>query len=215
MFADGKYDKQFIKNFSSLAIKLSKVAPLAIVVGGGSLAKKYCEQQRAKGVNDFFADRAAIRATVENAKTLAKALGAGAKVADSFDDAFLALKKGKIAVGHGLLEGITTDTVSVLLAERLNAARVVNVSKVEAVYDSDPAKNPNAKRFDSMTHAELVALATKQDARNARTNFPFDLIACKIAARSNIPVHFVDGRKLGEVERAVRGLAHKGTVVKN
>ncbi len=215
MFSDGEYDQEFIKNFAALALSLSKQAPIAIVVGGGSLAKKYCERERAGGKGEFFADRAAIKATVENARVLAKAIGANASVADSFDSAQAAVEKGMIPVGHGILEGITTDTVSVLLAERIGAKTVVNVSRVEAVYDSDPEKNPKAKRFDSMAHKELVALASASDARNARTNFPFDSIAAKIAARSNITIYFVDGRKLEEVEKAVLGKPHKGTAVKD
>lgn len=207
------YDEKFLANFAALILKLSKQVPLAIVVGGGNLAKKYCLQARAKGHNDFFADREAIIATVENCRKVVQAIGSSAKIADSFDEFQNALDAGKIPVGHGMLEGITTDTVSMLAAERINARTVVNASKVDGLYDADPAKNPNAKRYNRLTHNQLVSLAVQGDQRSARTNFPFDLIACKLSARSNTAILFVDGKKLDEVEKAVLGQKYDGTVV--
>ncbi|MFH0835070.1 MAG: hypothetical protein V1881_01880, partial [Candidatus Micrarchaeota archaeon] len=62
------------------------------------------------------------------------------------------------------------------------------------------------------THSQLIALATKFDERKARTNFPFDLIACKLAARSKIRVDFADGRELKDVRLALAGKTTGTTV---
>ncbi len=169
------------------------------------------------GGNDFYADKLAIDGTRLNALFLISALGKSAypKVITDLDDAFHAIEEHLIPVGGGLIEGFTTDTVSVLTAERLKASKVINVSNIDAVYDADPKIHPKAKRFTTMTHKQLIDLANASDTRTARTNFVFDLIACKLAARSNIEVHFVGGRDLEQVENAIAGKTHKGTVVRS
>jgi uridylate kinase len=131
------------------------------------------------------------------------------------DQAFNALRNNLIPLSGGMLEGLTTDAISVLLAERLEASHVVNISNVDAVYSADPKVDPKAKRFTEMTHAELVDLAAKGDSRKARTNFVFDLVATKIAARSNIEIHFVAGKNLDGVKAAILRQKHAGTVVRD
>lgn len=207
-----KYVRDFIRTL--LPIHESGL-PVAVVVGGGRIAGEYTRAVRELGGNEFYADKLAIDGTRLNALFLIAGLGERAypKVITDLDDAYHAMEEGLIPVGGGLIEGFTTDTVSVLFAERLKARRVVNISSVDYVYDSDPRANPKARRFESMTHQQLVDLANESDSRKARTNFVFDLIACKLAARSNIEVHFVGGKDLAEVKKAIEGRAHKGTVV--
>ena len=190
------------------------VAPMlkgkAVVVGGGILAKKYAEKARKETKNEFFADRAAIRATRINAAVVAAELGE--KVCLSFDDAAFVASRGGTPVMGGMLEGLTTDAVSVLLAERLGAKRIVNLSKVAGIYDKDPSKK-GARLFKKLAYAQLITLANKFDERKARTNFPFDLVACKLAARSKIRVDFADGRELAAVRSALSG-KKAGTTVR-
>ncbi|MFQ5406581.1 MAG: UMP kinase [Candidatus Micrarchaeia archaeon] len=210
-----EYDEKFLKELTSTIKEASTQVKLAIVVGGGALAKTYCEQQRKNGKNEFFADRAAITATIENAQKLAKTLGDNATIANSFDEASQAIENNKIALLHGMLEGITTDTVAVLTAERLDAQALVNASNINAIYDSDPNKNPKAKKFNSMTHKQLIKLAFENDDRTARTNFPFDLVASKLAARENLEIRFVNGNKAANIKKAILNQKFEGTLVKN
>ncbi len=65
-----------------------------------------------------------------------------------------------------------------------------------------------------MSYDELIALAASSDKRKAGTNFVFDLLACKLISRSNIETHFVSGKSLKDVEAAIEGKKHSGTVVK-
>jgi uridylate kinase len=219
LYKDGtlEVDVGYLKRFCALVRKLhAEGEKLVIVVGGGALAKKYASQARDKTHSEFFADRSAIKATRENAQIVIGELGsvAHAIVCLSPDDCALALKAGKVAVSGGFLEGITTDACSVIVAERTGAKHVLNVSAVDGVFDSDPRKNPEAKHFATMTHAKLLDIAVRDDDRKARAHFIFDLVACKLAARSNIVLHFVGGANLAEVEKALRNEPHGGTVVK-
>lgn len=213
---DGSINTGYVKEFCSLASRLKKQgAKLCVVVGGGATAKEYANAMRELTGSEFYADRLGIDASRLNAKLVVATLGDDAfpKVIKDIDDTFHAFRENLVPVGAGLLEGITTDAVSTLLAERLHATHLVNVSNIDAIYDSDPKKNAHAKKLSKMTHGELVALATRDDSRKARTNFVFDVIATKIAARSNITLHFVSGKNLEEVEKAIIGKPHGGTIV--
>ncbi len=114
----------------------------------------------------------------------------------------------------GTIPGITTDTDAALLAEALHAKKLVNMSNVDAIYDSNPKTNPNAKKYSKLFYTDLVSLAARGDSRRAGENFVFDLVASKIIARSGIEAHFVNGRNLDEVKKAIEGKTHSGTVVK-
>jgi uridylate kinase len=50
----------------------------------------------------------------------------------------------------------TTDTTAVLRAAEIGAEAVLKATNVDGVYDDDPKKNPNAKRFDRLTHSQAI-----------------------------------------------------------
>ncbi|OIO25909.1 hypothetical protein COX85_03110 [Candidatus Micrarchaeota archaeon CG_4_10_14_0_2_um_filter_55_9] len=193
-----------------------RVAPIlrghAIVVGGGRLAAKYVGEAHARGENFFWCDREGIRATYENAEHLASKISG--VVCRSIDECLAAMERGENPVMGGLLEGVTTDADAVLLAEALGEGRLVNASRVEALYDRHPNEE-GAKRLERLTHDELVDLAFKSDKRESRTNFPFDVFASMIARRAKISIDFVDGRDSEQLKAALNGKKHNGTVVTN
>ncbi|MEW6035607.1 MAG: UMP kinase [Candidatus Micrarchaeota archaeon] len=213
---DGKPDLAFLRAISAL-IKKSRNS-FGILCGGGTVARLYANAARELGAGEYEADSIAIRSTRQNAHLFLTALrGAGIdvyeRVVEDFELAKEPSRECKAVVMGGTIPGITTDTDSVLLAEAIGARRLVNVSNVDAIYDSDPRKNPAAKRFQRMSYDELIALASSSDKRMAGTNFVFDLLACKLIARSKIETHFVSFRKMDDLEAAVEGKKHSGTVV--
>jgi uridylate kinase len=187
-----------------------------IVVGGGPPARTYANAARKLGASEFDADSIAIMSTKQNAKLLISALGelAPSDVIHDFEEAREAAKAYKVVVMGGTIPGITTDTDSVLLAEAIGAKRLVNVSNVSGIYDSDPAKNKKAKKYDLLSYDQLISLAISADKRTAGTHFVFDLLACKLIARSSIETHFVDWKNTKEISAAIDGKKHKGTIVK-
>jgi uridylate kinase len=213
---DGKPDLAFLRAFSAL-IKKSKNS-FGILCGGGTVARLYANAARELGASEYEADSIAIRSTRQNAALLVAALKSAGidvhgRVIDDFEFAKEPARVNKVVVMGGTIPGITTDTDSVLLAEAVGAKRLVNVSNVDAIYDSDPRKNPNAKRYVKMGYEELIALASQGDKRMAGTNFVFDLLACKLIARSKIETHFVSYKRMGDLEAAIEGKKHGGTVV--
>ena len=51
----------------------------------------------------------------------------------------------------------TTDTAAALRASEMNCTMLMKGTKVDGVYDSDPAKNPAAKRFDRLSYHQVLA----------------------------------------------------------
>ncbi len=210
----GTPDTEFVAKFADMIRKAK--CNVGIVVGGGTAARAYAQAARKLGANEFEADEIAIMSTRQNAALLIAALEGDAypNVIYDFDTARDAALGSRIVVMGGTIPGITTDTDAALLAEALHAARLVNMSNVDAIYDSNPKTNPNAKRYSKLSYADLISLAMRSDSRKAGENFIFDSVACKLIARSKIEAHFVNGKNLEEVKKAIEGKAHSGTVVK-
>jgi uridylate kinase len=189
---------------------------IGIVVGGGKVARDYVKAASKFSKNSFWLDSLAVAATRLNASLVARVFeeDAAPKVFRKFEDAAAASNGSRIVVMGGTIPGITTDTDSVLLAEAMGAKRLINLSVVDGVYDSNPRENKNAKKFSTLTHTELIALASNSDKREPGTNFVFDVVACKLAARSKLELHFVGSRNLNELPAALKGAKHSGTIVK-
>lgn len=211
---DGIPDIETIRKLVKMILQSNH--EFGIVTGGGKIARVYAQAARELGANEFEADEVAVMTTRQNAKLMITAFGETCypKVISDFEDAGQALSEKKIIIMGGTIPGITTDTDAVLLAEKIHATRLVNISNVEAIYDSNPKQNPNAKRFEKMGYEELITLANKSDTRQAGTNFVFDILACKLAARSKLELHFVSGKRLDDLKNAIEGKKHSGTIVK-
>ncbi|VVC72288.1 Uridylate kinase [uncultured archaeon] len=213
----GKVDVAFLKKLAKLITGLSKDYQFAIICGGGQPAREYAAAVRNLGGNEFLADEAAIMMTRANAFIAASSIGEFAYpgVMETFNSAAeaVAVASRRVVVMGGTIPGFTTDADAALLAEKINAKRLVNLSNIDGIYNMPPSR-PGAKKFAKMTHSELVRLANEYDMRKAGTNFVFDNIACKIIARSKMETHFVYGKDLKQVEAAINGTNHEGTVVK-
>ncbi|NYZ77168.1 UMP kinase [Candidatus Micrarchaeota archaeon] len=211
---EGKPDIEFLRKMAKM-LKESK-HEFGIVTGGGSIARAYANAARELGAGEYDADSIAIVSTKQNAHIVIAALGGAAhpNVPATFEQARTAFDGHKAVVMGGTIPGITTDSDSALLAEAIGAKRLVNISNVEGIFDSDPRKNPNAKKFATLSYDQLIALAAESDKRTAGTHFVFDMLACKLIARSKIETHFVSCRNMKDIAEAIEGKKHGGTVVR-
>ncbi len=211
---EGEPDIKFLTNIAKI-LKKSR-HQFGIVTGGGRTARAYASAARKLGAGEYNADAAAILATKQNAHMVIAALGDAAypNVPETFEDARTHLGKYKVVVMGGTIPGITTDSDSSLLAEAVGAGRLINISNVDAIYEKDPKKQPNSKKFKQLTYDQLISLATESDKRTAGTHFVFDLLACKLIARSKIETHFVSCKDMRDIANAIEGKKHAGTVVR-
>ncbi len=141
---------------------------IAIVVGGGNFWRG-----RSSGKMDRTrADHMGMLATVINSLALADALeqlGATVrvqtgiemiKVAEPYirNKAVRHMEKGRIVV-FGCGTGnpfFSTDTGAALRAAEIDADVIFKATNVDGVYDSDPKKNPNAKKYDKLSYLEVL-----------------------------------------------------------
>ncbi len=190
---------------------------IGLVVGGGNIFRGI--SGAAKGMDRASADQMGMLATVLNALALQDALKRVnvpvrvlsaieiGRVAEPFirARALKHLEKGRVvifAAGTGN-PFFTTDTAAALRALEINAQVLFKATKVDGIYDSDPEKNPNAKKFDSLTYEEVIK----------RQLAFMDTAAISLAMNARLPVIVFNMKIKGNIKRAVLGEA-VGSIVK-
>ena len=209
--------KQFTpENFKKYADVLKKLKnkghKLVVVCGGGKIAREYRDIAKKFTNDNILLDWIGIQATHMNAFTLIAALGKDAHSV-SLKTAQEVKKnlKDKILVCGGNVPGSSTGYDAALFAEAIKADLLIKASDVDGVYSDDPDKNPNAKKFDKLTHDEFLKIIEKNPQTPGEYRL-FDLKATKLIKKNKIKTIFIDGNDPEEIIRAVEG-RHKGTVI--
>jgi uridylate kinase len=209
-----KDDITFIRKLAKVLIGKTANHKLYVVTGGGRVAREYIRIGRELGASETYLDEIGIEVTRLNARLLITALGDNAYhvPAKTIDEALHAGKTHQIVVMGGLHPGFTTDAVSAMVAERVNAARLVNATSVAGVYTSDPKKDPRAKMLKKLTFDELIKIVDRSE-HAAGPNIVFDPLAAKIVKRSNIRTLVCDGRNLPVLMSAIDNKDFTGTII--
>ncbi len=189
---------------------------VAVVVGGGNFWRG-----RSSGKMDRTrADHMGMLATTINALGVADALEALGvevrvqtaismrQVAEPYirNKAIAHLNRGKVVI-FGCGTGnpfFSTDTAAALRAVEIEADVIMKATMVDGVYDSDPKKNPDAKKFETITHQEVLnkGLAV------------MDSTASALCKDNDLPILVFSIDDPENIYRAVCG-ENIGTVVKN
>lgn len=201
------------KSYAAALKDIAKKNSVFIVTGGGKAAREYIGVARGLGADEATSDIIGIEVTRLNARLLIAALGEDAyyEPPRDYKEAKNASLTGKIVVMGGVTPGQTTDAVSAVLAEYIGADLLINATSTDGVYTSDPKKNRDAKKFDSMTPHQLIEIVMKTE-MVAGANSPVDLLAAKIIERSNIKTIVMNGEDPQSIVGAVSG-KHKGTII--
>lgn len=143
---------------------------VALVIGGGNIFRGAGLVQ--SGIDRIAGDHMGMLATVMNSLAMQDALEkqgitcrvmSAVKISRMCEEyvqrrAIRHLEKGRVvifAAGTGN-PFFTTDTAGCLRAVEIGADSVLKATKVDGVYDSDPVKNPDAKRYESLTFDEVL-----------------------------------------------------------
>jgi uridylate kinase len=167
---------------------------VAVVVGGGSLAREFIGIAKKLDLGMAAQDEVAISCSRLFAQLFAEKfgeLGCG-KVAVTLDEAAACLAEGKIAVMGGLKPGITTDTVAALVAERVGANLLVKGTDQEGIYDKDPRKFKDAVKLDRLRFDELQGVLAETEHR-AGIHQIIDPEAVKVLRRRRVRLVVVNG----------------------
>ncbi|MDO5440118.1 MAG: UMP kinase [Erysipelotrichaceae bacterium] len=196
---------------------VKKGVKVGIVVGGGNMCRG--RQFKTLGIKQERADYIGMCATVMNAQMLGaaltknkvdnvvfttfpvnKVLNYDPKKANSY------LKKGYVCVfGGGTGKPFfSTDTACALRATDIKADAILFAKNgTNGVYDSDPNKNPNAKRYETLSYNDIIKNKLEV----------IDLAAAKILKKNNIEGFVFDMAEKDAIKKSVN---HKvtGTVIK-
>ena len=189
---------------------------VAVVVGGGNIYRGV--QGAANGMDRAQGDNMGMLATVINALALQDTFekaGMDCRVMSAIEMRQIAepyirrrairhLEKGRItifAAGTGN-PYFTTDTGAALRACEINAEILMKATNVDGVYDSDPRKNPDAKKFDTITYSDVLNRDLKV----------MDATATALCRDNKMPIMVFDINEPGCFERAVSG-QNVGTTV--
>jgi uridylate kinase len=194
---------------------------VAVVVGGGNIFRGVAAS--AEGMNRATADYMGMLATVINSLAMQEALEkinlptrvmsalAIAQVAEPYirRRATRHLEKGRVvifAAGTGN-PYFTTDTAASLRAMEINAEIIFKATKVDGIYDADPMKVRNAKRYQRLTYIEVLQQNLKV----------MDSTAISLCMDNQLPILVFSLLEPGNIRRAVMGepvgtLVHGGIV---
>jgi len=189
---------------------------IAIVVGGGNFWRGVSASNR--GMERATADYMGMLATVMNSlavQSMLEAMDVPTRVQSAIEMKNVAepfirrvamrhLELGRVvifAAGTGN-PFFSTDTTAALRASEINADVVFKATKVDGVYDSDPKKNPDAKRFETITFHEALTRQLKV----------MDATAFSLCMENDMPIVVFDMDEPDNVRKALVG-EPIGTVV--
>ncbi|MEJ2197744.1 MAG: UMP kinase [Desulfuromonadales bacterium] len=205
----------------AIAIEIRGVVDLgvqiAIVIGGGNIFRGVAASSM--GMDRASADYMGMLATVMNSLALQDALekaGVITRVQSAIEMQEIAepyirrravrhLEKGRVVIfGAGTGNPFfTTDTAASLRAIEIGAEIILKATKVDGVYNSDPAKNKDAVKYQQLTYLDVLKQGLQV----------MDSTATSLCMDNDLPILVFDLTTSGNIERVVCG-EQIGTIVK-
>ena len=203
---------------SEIKALVEKEVQVAIVIGGGNIYRGI--QATATGIDRVQGDYMGMLATVINSMALQSGLekiGVNTRLLTALEIKQVAepfikrravrhLEKGRVVIfGAGTGNPyFTTDTAAALRATEIEANVILKGTRVDGIYDSDPEKNPSAKKYTSLSYGDAIS---------QKLNV-MDMTAFTLCQENNIPIIVFNMNKEGNLMKVVTG-DPIGTLVSN
>ncbi|WP_407391142.1 UMP kinase [Methanobrevibacter sp.] len=201
-----EYDCKKFQEYSAILKDLADEHELFVVVGGGKPAREYISVVRDLGAGEAQCDDIGIEVTRINAKLMLSALGDAAyqRVPHNFQEALEFSATGKIVVMGGTEPAHSTDAVSAILAEYVQADKLINLTSVDGMYTKDPNKFDDAELVPEITATDLLEFLSGKDVKAGTYEF-FDMTAVQMIKRSNLETVITNGFEPENLIKAVNG----------
>jgi uridylate kinase len=209
---------EYLDNLSKILNKFED-KKFAVVVGGGHLCRKYQGIARDNGISKHRdLDWIGIATINLNAEMIRSYW---ADIADEkiirygmFDDlSGLDIEK-KILVCAAKEPGHSSDVDAVLIANQFEASTVYRLTDVDGIYDSDPNKNQNAKKFKELSwdkYFEVLGI----DEFSPGGHYPIDPVAAQKSKEYDLEFKLMNGNDINQLDKALKENPFEGTVVKS
>lgn len=182
---------------------------VAIVIGGGNIFRGL--SGTAQGIDRVTGDHMGMLATMINSLALQNAIeriGVPTRVLTAIEMQKIAepyikrralrhLEKGRVVIfGAGIGNPyFTTDTAAALRAIEIGAEVVAKATKVDGIYDKDPVKYPDAKRYDNIKYIDVLKDGLKV----------MDATAISLCMENSLPIVVFDSLTDGNIKKLVTG----------
>lgn len=202
----GMDNAKMLKDYASFLVKISKICQPIIIAGGGNIARHYIAHARSSGADESTLDELGIEISRLNAKLLIYALKnkAYSHPPTTLQEVRHAVDDGLIVVAGGLHPGQSTNGTAALIAEKINAEQFLNATDVDGVYDRDPNKFKNAKKFKRIELKNLRNMLVHEDSLAGGYDL-MDIVALKIIERSKIKTRILQA-DIKTLEKAIKGM---------
>lgn len=203
---------QVVKDVYDLGVQI------ALVIGAGNLWRGSAGTK--EGMERSTADHIGMVATVMNALAFKDALersGVQTRVQTAIEMRAIAepyirlrairhMEKGRVVIVAGGTGNpyFTTDSAGALRAMELNTDVLIKATKVDAIYDADPKKNPDAKPFSHISYLDFLSMRLRV----------MDTTAVSLCMENNMPIVVLDFWQEQSVKRLVLG-EQVGTMISN
>ncbi len=189
---------------------------VAVVIGGGNIFRGLSASK--SGIERVQGDYMGMLATVINGMALQSALEVAGvytrlitaikmeQIAEPYirRRAIRHLEKGRVVIfsaGTGS-PYFTTDSAAALRANEINADVILKGTRVDGIYTADPEKDPNAKKFDTISFTQVIGMGLNV----------MDMTAFTLCQENNLPIIVFDINKKENLRRIIQGEA-VGTLV--
>lgn len=210
---DNGVDWRFLKQFKELILKKAGGGfKIYLTVGGGRICRHYQETAgkivRAKKEE---LDWLGIHASRLNGYLVRLIFGDKAHPEVIKNPAIPLLTGKKIVVAGGWKPGWSTNYVAVMIAQEYKIKTIINLSNIDYVYNKDPHKYRDAKKFARLSWKEFSRISSH--VWQPGLNTPFDPIAARQAAKLGLKVITMNGHNLLNLKNYFSGRKFRGTEI--
>jgi uridylate kinase len=198
-------DPKILKDYAIFFIRISKICQPIIIAGGGKIARHYILHARSSGADESTLDELGIEVSRLNAKLLIYAMQDKAypHPPTNLKEVTHAADSGLIVITGGLHPGQSTNATAALIAEKVRASVFLNATDVDGVYDLDPNKNKNAKKFKRIELKKLRNILVHKESIAGSYDL-MDIVALKVIERSKIKTRIIKA-DIKTLEKAIKG----------
>ncbi len=200
-------DVRFLRRFGRLIKRLARSRRVIIVAGGGATARAYISRARQIGVRlPTSLHWIGVRACQLNAELVRAVLRVTTPVLT--DPEAVALSRTRIVVAAPPSAGGTSDFRTVVIARRVRAEAVYNITNIDGVYTADPHRVRSARlllRLSWLAYRRMFGRSVSPG-----KHYPFDPVASREAARHKLQV-VVLSSNLRNLEKALAGRRFRGS----
>ena len=206
-------DIKFLKQFNSFVREnIKKGYKFIIVTGGGKPARIFQDAaHKVSKVKDIDKDWLGIHSTRLNGHLLRTIFQ---DVADpTIFDIRHKIKKlsHPVTIGAGWRPGWSTDFVAAQIAADFGVKEFINAGKPTYVFEKDPKKFPNAKKFENLSWMQYRKLIPQKWIPGF--NSPVDPIAAQLCQKEKITAIVINGKNLNNFENLLQGKDFSGTII--